>query len=89
LTLFSFVSKPFETTSTVYDRNGVRISSFPVIHIINGAVGYRLDYNGLSVVFSGDTRPSHTLVHACDGADLLIHETFRQHRCSRRRPGCL
>ena len=67
---------PFETTSTVYDRNGVRISSFPVIHILNGAVGYRLDYNGLSVVFSGDTRPSHTLVHACDGADLLIHETF-------------
>jgi ribonuclease Z len=67
---------PFDTTSTVYERNGVRISSFPVIHIINGAVGYRLDYAGLSVVFSGDTRPSHTLVHACDGADLLIHETF-------------
>ena len=67
---------PFETTSIVYDRNGVQISSFPVIHILNGAVGYRLDYNGLSVVFSGDTRPSHTLVHASDGADLLIHETF-------------
>ena len=67
---------PFEATSTVYERNGVRISSFPVIHIINGAVGYRLDYNGRSVVFSGDTRPSHTLVDACDGADLVIHETF-------------
>jgi ribonuclease Z len=67
---------PFETTSTVYERNGVRISSFPVIHILNGAVGYRLDYAGLSVVFSGDTRPSHTLVDASDGADLLIHETF-------------
>lgn len=67
---------PFDDTSVVYDRNGVRISSFPVIHIINGAVGYRLDYNGLSVVFSGDTRPSRTLVDACDGADLVIHETF-------------
>jgi ribonuclease Z len=67
---------PFETTSTVYDRRGVQISSFPVIHILNGAVGYRLDYNGMTVVFSGDTRPSHTLVAACDGADLLIHETF-------------
>jgi ribonuclease BN (tRNA processing enzyme) len=67
---------PFESTSTVYERNGVRISSFPVIHILNGAVGYRLDYKGLSVVFSGDTRPSHTLVDACDGADLLIHESF-------------
>jgi ribonuclease Z len=47
-----------------------------VIHILNGAVGYRLDYAGRSVVFSGDTRPCHTLVDACDGADLLVHETF-------------
>src|SRR6476469_7195265 len=67
---------PFDTTSTVYERNGVRVSSFPVIHILNGAIGYRLDYAGLSVVLSGDTRPCHNLVHACDGADLLIHETF-------------
>jgi len=52
------------------------VTSFPVIHIMNGAVGYRIDYAGRSVVFSGDTRPCHPLVDACDGADLLIHETF-------------
>ena len=67
---------PWDRTATVYQRNGVQISSFPVIHILNGSVGYRLDYNGRSVVFSGDTRPCHPLVEACDGADLLIHETF-------------
>jgi ribonuclease Z len=67
---------PWDRTETVYELNGVRISSFPVIHILNGSVGYRLDYNGRSVVFSGDTRPCHPLVDACDGADLLIHETF-------------
>lgn len=67
---------PYDTTATVYERNGVTISSFPVIHILNGAVGYRLDYAGRSFVFSGDTRPCHPLVDACDGADLLIHETF-------------
>lgn len=67
---------PFDKTDVVYSRNGVQVSSFPVIHILNGSVGYRLDYNGLSVVFSGDTRPSHTLVDACDGVDLVIHETF-------------
>ena len=67
---------PYDTPATVYQRNGVTISSFPVIHILNGAVGYRLAYGGRSVVFSGDTRPCHTLVDACDGADLLIHETF-------------
>lgn len=37
---------PFDRTATVYERNGVTISSFPVIHILNGAVGYRLDYAG-------------------------------------------
>jgi ribonuclease Z len=67
---------PYDTTATVYERNGVTITSFPVIHIQDGAVGYRLDYAGRSVVFSGDTRPCRTLVDAADGADLLIHETF-------------
>jgi ribonuclease Z len=67
---------PWDRTTTVYERNGVRISSFPVIHILNGSVGYRLDFGGRSVVFSGDTRPCRPLVDACDGADLLIHETF-------------
>jgi ribonuclease Z len=67
---------PFDRTATIYERNGVTVTSFPVIHILNGAVGYRIDYGGRSVVFSGDTRPCHPLVNACDGADLLIHETF-------------
>ena len=67
---------PYDRPEVVYQRNGVTITSFPVIHIHNGAVGYRLDYAGRSVVFSGDTRPCRYLVEACDGADLLIHETF-------------
>jgi ribonuclease Z len=67
---------PYDRPEVVYQRNGVTITSFPVIHIHNGAVGYRLDYAGRSVVFSGDTRPCRYLVDACDGADLLIHETF-------------
>jgi ribonuclease Z len=67
---------PYDTPATVYERDGVTISSFPVLHIQNGSVGYRLDYAGRSVVFSGDTRPCRTLVDASAGADLLIHETF-------------
>jgi ribonuclease Z len=67
---------PYDRPEVVYQRNGVTITSFPVIHIHNGAVGYRLDYAGRSVVFSGDTRPCRYLVEACDGVDLLIHETF-------------
>jgi ribonuclease Z len=67
---------PYDRPEVVYQRNGVTITSFPVIHIHNGAVGYRFDYAGRSIVFSGDTRPCRYLVEACDGADLLIHETF-------------
>jgi ribonuclease Z len=67
---------PYDHASVVYQRNGVTVTSFPVIHVHNGAVGYRIDYAGRSVVFSGDTRPCRYLVEACDGVDLLIHETF-------------
>jgi ribonuclease Z len=68
---------PYDKPAKVYERNGVKISSFPVIHALNGAVGYRLDYKGNTVVFSGDTRPCKTLLEACNGGvDLLIHETF-------------
>jgi ribonuclease Z len=67
---------PYDKPAIVYERNGVKISSFPVIHIMNGAVGYRLDYEDNTVVFSGDTRPCKYLIEACEDADLLIHETF-------------
>ena len=51
--------------------------SFPAIHGLNGAVGYAVEYAGLKVVFSGDTRPCKYVVDAATGADLLIHECFQ------------
>lgn len=64
------------TTSVVYEQDGVTITAFPVIHNLHGAVGYRVDFAGLSMVFSGDTHPCWPLVHAAQGTDLLIHECF-------------
>ena len=68
----------FSQTQVVYEANGVTVTAFPVIHAISGAVGYRLDYNGLTFVHSGDTRPGWPLVRACEEGtvDLLIHECF-------------
>jgi ribonuclease Z len=67
----------FSTTQVVYEEHGVTVTSFPVIHALSGAVGYRIDFAGLTVVHSGDTRAGWPLVHACDGdVDLLIHECF-------------
>jgi ribonuclease Z len=67
----------FSKTQVVYDRNGVKVTSFPVIHAASGAVGYRLDFAGLTLVHSGDTRPGWPLIRASEGkVDLLIHECF-------------
>jgi ribonuclease Z len=63
-------------TQVVYDKNGVKVTAFPAIHAINGPVGYRLDFAGLSFAFSGDTRPGYPLVNVSKGVDLLIHECF-------------
>jgi ribonuclease Z len=63
-------------TSVVYEANGVTITAFPVIHSLHGAVGYRVDFAGLSMTFSGDTHPCWPLVRAAEGTDLLIHECF-------------
>jgi len=67
----------FSQTQVVYEKNDVKVTAFPVVHALSGAVGYRLDFAGLSFVFSGDARPSWPLVRACKGGvDLLIHECF-------------
>lgn len=67
----------FRQTQVVYESNGVKITSFPVIHALSGAVGYRIDFAGLTFVHSGDTRAGCPLVRACEGrVDLLIHECF-------------
>lgn len=67
----------FRQTQVVYEANGVKITSFPVIHALDGPVGYRVDFAGLTFVFSGDTRPGWPLIKACEGTiDLLIHECF-------------
>ena len=79
---------PFDRPEVVYQRNGVTITSFPVIHIHNGAVGYRLDYAGRSVVFSGDTRPCHTWSRPATVPTSSSTRPSRRPRCCRRRPGC-
>jgi ribonuclease Z len=67
----------FRQTQVVYEANGVTLTSFPVIHALSGAVGYRFDFAGLTFVHSGDTRAGWPLVRACEGGvDLLIHECF-------------
>jgi ribonuclease BN (tRNA processing enzyme) len=48
----------------------VRHGSWPL------ALGYRFDAGGKSIVYSGDTAPAESVVQACNGCDLLIHEVY-------------
>lgn len=66
----------YAVPATVYDRNGVVLKAFPAVHIYDGPISYRLEWNGLTFVFSGDTTPSRFMLEHGKGADLLIHEAF-------------
>jgi ribonuclease Z len=66
----------YSKTAVIYNENGVKVTSFPAIHIMDGSVSYRLDWNGLSFVFGGDSAPNKWFLKEAKGADLVVHECF-------------
>lgn len=61
----------------VHEADGVRIIAFPVTHPpVPNSMGYRVEYAGRSVVISGDTARSQSLIANAQGADLLVHEAL-------------
>ncbi len=63
-------------TQVVYEENGITVTSFPAVHAMAGAVSYRIDWNEMSIIYSGDTRINNFMVEQGQNVDLLIHETF-------------
>ena len=66
----------YRTKQLVYNENGVKVWSFPATHVIDGAVSYRLEWSGLSFVFSGDTTPNKWFIENAANVDLLVHEVY-------------
>jgi ribonuclease BN (tRNA processing enzyme) len=61
----------------VYQDANVKVTAFAVLHgSWKEALGYRFDADGKSIVISGDTRPAQSVVDACNGCDILIHEVY-------------
>ncbi|KAK9830374.1 hypothetical protein WJX72_011374 [[Myrmecia] bisecta] len=59
----------------IYSGNGVNLTSTPVNHYQTpGPVAYRLDWNGLSITYSGDTTPLQSVIDLAQGTDILLHE---------------
>ena len=61
----------------IYQDDRVKVTAFKVEHgNWPEALGYRFDAGGKSIVFSGDTRPTESVVQACQGCDVLVHEAY-------------
>jgi ribonuclease Z len=72
----TFEPREFDKDGVVYEKSGVKVTAFEVDHgdAIKPAYGYRVDYNGHSVLISGDTRMTENVVKYGSGVDLLVHE---------------
>ncbi len=71
-----FDIREYSADGIVFDEEGVTVTAFAVDHgqYIKPSYGYRVDYEGRSVVLSGDTRFDENLIQAAQGADVVIHE---------------
>lgn len=66
----------YSKTQVVYEESGVKISAWPAVHGIDGAVSYSLEWNGKKFVYSGDTVPNKWFFAEAQNADILIHECY-------------
>jgi ribonuclease BN (tRNA processing enzyme) len=64
-----------ETPTLVHEDGALRIQSVAVPHGMMPSVGYRIDYAGASVVFSGDIQRRHQpFIDLAAGCDVLVHD---------------
>lgn len=71
----------------VYQDDRVRVTAIPVIHgSWPSAYGYRFETPDRVIVVSGDAAPSESLVEACAGCDILVHEVYARAGWERREP---
>jgi len=63
-----------EENGICYDKNGVTVRHWPRSHGKDGASAYRLDWNGLSFVWTGDGRPDELTVKYSQGVDVFVTE---------------
>ena len=65
------------TPGVAYRDENVTVTAFSVLHgAWKVAYGYRFETTDRSVVISGDTTPTESIVDACSGCDVLIHEVY-------------
>jgi ribonuclease BN (tRNA processing enzyme) len=65
------------TSGVVYEDRNITVTAFPVHHGDDlDAFGFRLETPDRTIVLSGDTSPTQSLIDHCVGCDVLIHEAY-------------
>jgi ribonuclease Z len=57
-----------------YDKDGVKVTHWRRSHAVDGASAYRLDWNGLSFVWTGDGKPDMLTAKYAKGVDVFVTE---------------
>ena len=71
----------------IYADANVIVTAFSVNHgSWPNAFGYKFLSDDRTIVISGDTRPSESIVEQCNGCDVLIHEVYSQAGFATRAP---
>jgi ribonuclease Z len=67
------------TDGPVWERDGVTIRVAPTDHRpVAPTIGFRVEFDGASVVLAGDTVPCTSLDELASGADALVHTAIRK-----------
>ncbi|MFX1265154.1 MAG: MBL fold metallo-hydrolase [Promethearchaeota archaeon] len=64
------------TSDVVYQDRHVTVEAFPVVHGTWSAYGFKVLTPDRTIVISGDTAPSSTLVEKSVSCDVLVHEVY-------------
>lgn len=57
-----------------YDKDGVKVTHWRRSHAADGASAYRLDWNGLSFVWTGDGKPDQLTARYAKNVDVFVTE---------------
>jgi ribonuclease BN (tRNA processing enzyme) len=61
----------------VMNDGNLKVTAAVVPHpLVEHALAYRFDSSDRSIVISGDTAPSESLIRLAEGADVLVHEAM-------------
>ncbi|WP_105617767.1 MBL fold metallo-hydrolase [Vallitalea okinawensis] len=64
------------TPGIIYQDENVKVKAFPVKHGSFEAYGYKFYTSDKTIVISGDTAPTETIIDYARDCDILIHEVY-------------